>query len=284
MAPSTDTTRKSTVIIKAAGSTTVMNSARSSIAPNKGSSRRTGRDRTKSTAYGGLQVHVNGKNMTPLSLLKRAPFDLTVNDNLPFVPESEPGSPALPMPSTLQVKSGSKVTLSPPTSPIPPDQSPGGRPMSLRRQSSKNMLKPVAQEVKRSLSFTRMNSKADIQLEKQQQHQHHHHGHGHKNDESLNLPPGMTRGDLEKPVHFCLTESSTITLFHIASSCVASDDPKLNSIKTKNAQYAELCANKTGEFDFFSFIFSFFVYLSLSLLRFFWLFKHSHYTNNNICF
>lgn len=236
-----DPARKS-IANKTGGTNSGNNTARSSISQHKATgSRRTGREgRAKSTTYGGLQVQVNGKNMTPLPLLKRSPFDIAANDNMAFIPESEPGSPQLPMPTNLQPKSSTKAALSPPGSPDP--LSPGMRPTSLRRQSSR--LKPVAQEIKRSMSFQRKASKADIQFNPSQGQHGGHGGHG-KGDKEI-LPPGMTKADLLKSTHFSLTESKTITLLHIASSCVASDDPKLSAIKTKNAQYAELCAVKDG--------------------------------------
>lgn len=66
---------------------------------------------------------------------------------------------------------------------------------------------------------------------------------------------GMTKEDLSKSTTFSLTESQTITLLHIASSCVATDDPKLMSIKAKNTQYAELCASKDGTCCLFRFVY-----------------------------
>lgn len=183
--------RKSAIANKAGGTSSGNNTARQSISQHRSTRKGTGREgRAKSTTYGGLQVQVNGKNMTPLPLLKRSPFDITANDNTAFIPESEPGSPQLPMQNQFLPKSSSKM-LSPPSSPLPNE--PGSsRPTSLRRQSSRNMLKPVAQEIKRSMSFQRKASKSEIQFNPSTP-SHAGHGHGKHGKDTEMLPPGTMK-------------------------------------------------------------------------------------------
>jgi hypothetical protein len=221
-------------------------SGRASIILSKSSSSKKGGNSRKNATptYSGLQVIENGKNMTPLPLFKVPTNDLGF-DNHSFIPGSEPGSPDLPSPNQFNNESLSVST--PPMSPSGGGQDDGSIKSPNRRRASKAT--ESIHKMKRALSITRRASHGEALKQQSTLQQTPHHGHHKHDDDGPTIPNGLKFEDLKKPVHFSLTESKTISLFHIATSCVADDDPKLNAVKTKNAQYVELCAAKIGGSD-----------------------------------
>ena len=184
--------------------------------------------RARSPDNQGVKVTVEGKNMTPLPLLLRPPTDIASLEEAPGHVDTEPQTPSTPKPIQPLKKKEVEPTPSEPAT----GRSVGRRGSALFGSES-GSLSPLARGGKgqqtprtpgspksplmRSASFAQRGGGVAAIAEEAM-------NAGNRSTAPQELPPGLSEADLQKSVKFTLTESPTVTLLHIPSCVMHSED------------------------------------------------------------
>lgn len=185
--------------------------------------------RARSPENQGVKVTLNGKNMTPLPLLFRPPTDVASLEEAPGHVDSEPATPSTPKPiQPLKKKEVAETPSEPATGRSvgrrgsalfgSPGDSGGSSPLARGGKGQQTPRTPGSPKspLMRQASFSRGGSVVAIAEEAM--------GANNRSGAAQELPPGLSEADLQKPVNFTLTESPTVTLLHIPSCVMHSED------------------------------------------------------------